>query len=213
MELVINKQSFKAQAAKLHACLVSRGIESKLSDAYESLAVSLGFANLATLFASLKANDARVVDIAPFKFQTANQFVISWMFPEDGVGDEKMIVYPVGTTLADTASRDWTVLVRLRQESLFFPDDFELGPNTLAMDTYCIVPRPDRYGLPDMANPKAIKEHVLDTLGFRVPLSGVDTNFTDSGDDGGGIDNMLVWVSDTDAAKIRELFDTEKQAV
>jgi hypothetical protein len=50
MELQLNQKSFKAQAKKLHNAMKARGIECRLSDALESLAISYGYENLATLY-------------------------------------------------------------------------------------------------------------------------------------------------------------------
>ncbi|MDO8415579.1 MAG: hypothetical protein Q7S87_05145 [Agitococcus sp.] len=212
MELVIDKKAFKVQAIKQHGSLASRGIIVKLSDVQESLAVSLGYANLATLYAAFKHNAHKVVDSAVFLAQPENLFVISWMFPDDasGCADEEIIVYRPGTTLDDTASRYHEKVAALRDESAFLPEGFALSADTIGLETFCIVPRPDRYGLPDIANPKAASKHVLEQLGFRIPKMGVETGFTDSGDDGGGIDNLLIWVNNSDAGILRSLFNIDE---
>lgn len=213
MELQITKEAFKSQAKKQHLALKARSIPVKLSDIQESLAVAYGFENLATLYADIKAKASRYVeDLGPFKADKANLFVFTWVSPTDENGnglceDDVLSVFPPGTQLSDTYRTHTKAYYEFIETSVKVPDGLDgVSQQTLALESYCVAPRPDRYGLPHLATEVLADRFVKNYLGFRVPKDGMDTNFSDSGDDGSGKDYLLVWVTDDDAKKLRALF-------
>lgn len=208
MEIKLTKEIFKAQAKKQHAALKARNVVMKLSDVQESLALAHGYENLATLYAALKTADSRFVDSAPLEAQKENLFIISWFYDEDAAecSDDVMGVYPPGTTIDDVAARDWSASAALRDEAVMFPQGLVLSKDTTVLENYATVPRIDRYGLPDSANEAIVSKWVFEYLGFRVPKTGVEINLSDTGDDGGNVDHILIWVNDEDSLRIQELF-------
>lgn len=207
MELQLSQKSFKSQAKKLHAAVKDRGIDCKLSDIQESLALSFGYANLATLYATFKAEDARYVhNRRELLKQASNLFIIGWRYPEGDALDEQLAVYRPGITYDQIATRNQEVARAAKRDYKFFPDGLVLSEQTVVLENYAEVPRIDKYGLDDSVNEARIEKYVFSCLGFRVPIDGVDINIHDTGDDSASKNFFQVWVPDDDAARIHELF-------
>ena len=213
MELVLNKATFKAQAKKQHTALKNRiaGTTVKLSDIQESLAIAYGYENLATMYAALAKAESRFVYNKDLMTQKDNLFVVSFFWP-DSLGiesdseDEIMCVFPPGTTINHVASRDWCAVQTLRTMVKPFDEGFCLSEETTVFENYAQVPRIEKYGLPDSANEATAVAWVQDWLGFRAPKAGVGISVSDTGDESSNQDNLLIWVSDSDAEKIRAMF-------
>lgn len=211
MELNVTKEVFKSQAKKQHAALKARNVELKLSDIQESLAIAYGYENLATLYATFKKEDYSVVDSKPLLLQKDNLFVVTWFSPEDthATCDEVMGIYPPGTSLDHIAMRNysnWATVEKLNNQVLAIPEGLVFSEDTVALKNYSYVPNISRYGLHDGAHESTVAAWVKEFFGFRVPLSGVEVDVYDMGDDGGSKDHILVWLNDDDSAKVRAMF-------
>lgn len=209
MEIKLNKALFKSQAKKQFESLKNRNIALKLSDVQESLAAAYGHANLATLYASFAAADYRLVEDTKVLYaQPDNLFVFGYFWPEDddGLSDEEEGVFPPGTALNDVMSRDWGAVETLRDSAKRLPDGIVFGKDAVALHNYALIPRPDRYGLPDSIDEKVVNGYMLENFTCRIPKNGVTVDYTDSGDDGGTKEYRLMWLNNEDSAKIRALF-------
>lgn len=205
MELVITQESFKDQAKKLHASLKSRGVELKLSDVQESLAVSLGHRSLAALYGMLKQDSARIVDAAPLLLQVQNHFIVSWQYFDD-IEDEEMVVYPAGTSLNDLATRDWRKAEKVRASAVRVPDEIKLE-GAVVFENYSEISDITKYGIHDGAHESTVTDWVLEYFTFRVPSTGVKVQASDNGGDGATKDHFHIWVSDEQAKQLRALFE------
>ena len=208
MEFTVTKASFKSQAKKQHAALKSRNVELKLSDVQESLAVGLGFENLATLYAKFKDVEYLTVDATGLKKHLSNLFVITWVTdPDDEENlDEVMGIFPPGTTLDDTARTYWVEGESLHEKIIVIPDGMVFSKETVALENYSQVPNIAKYGLSDSQHHSTVCKWVHDYLGFRVPKNGVEVDCYDKGDDGCSRDHFLIWLNDEDSTKVRALF-------
>ena len=205
MEIRITQDSFKAQAKKLHAALQARGVELKLSDVQESLAVSLGHRNLAALNGMLKLDASRIVEGTPLYAQKDNLFVVSWVYDQN-FEDDQLVVYPYGTDIDDIATRDWRARCALDELVIVVPDEIQLD-QAVVLVNYTEVSNISKYGLHDGAHESTVNAWVLEHFNFRVPAEGVSVHVSDRGDDGATKDHFLLWVPDEEAKALRNLFD------
>jgi len=209
MEMVITKEVFKAQAKKQHAALKDRSVDVKLSDIQESLAIAYGYQNLATLYATFTQEANAVVDARPLLVQKDNLFVVTWMWTPDmgELADHVMAIFPPGTTLNDVSTTNYVKLEALMDRRMVIPEGLVFSEETVVLENYAEVPCIDKYGLHDGANERVATKYFQESLGFRVPSSGVEVSLHDKGDDGASTDNLLIWLNDEDSAKVRALFN------
>jgi hypothetical protein len=201
MQVKITRQEFKAQARRQHQILVERHVPAKLADVQESLAVSLGYRNLAHLYGIIQsASDTEV----PFtRVKNWSRWVMYLAFDEN-TGNEFWCLLPEGATLDDVASTDTTKASRLLKAGKAFPEGMVLSAETTVLETYVELPSIERYGLTPPADEEKVKDWVVGDLGFRVPKRGVSVSRHDRRDDSAQFVAVTVAVTDKDAALIRE---------
>jgi len=204
MENHITQDSFKAQAKKLFTAMKNRGIELKLSDAQESLAISLGYKNLAAFNGMLKLDASRVVPGKPLYAKKDNLFVVSWVYNEDN-GSDDLVVYPPGTSIDDVASRDWRLVHELNKTARPVPDDLSLNAGVV-LENFAEVSDINKHGIHDGAHEKTVNAWVLEHFYFKVAAEGVKVYVSDRGD-GASKDHFLIWLPDDVAKAVSSLFD------
>lgn len=197
MQVEFDKETFKSKARQQHQSLKARGVTVKLSDVQESMAVMLGFRNLAHLYAAFadeKDAFAPLSEIAQW---------VRWVLYLD-YDDDRWGVYPEGTTLDDVAARDWTKARTVYDSRKRLPLDLVLNPRATVLETFVDAPSLEAYGLPRAADTSKVNAWVREQLGFRVVESGVETSVRDRGDD--SIDDyaILVALTPEDTARLRE---------
>lgn len=205
---IITRENFKSIVKKQLVSLRNRGVVVKSSDVLESLSSGLGFENFATLNAQFKFIARRKVISMPFLSATANLFVISWQDNDATPNlDPELCVFPFGTQLSDVQAAENIYDSEFQDSKRFLPPGFDFSTNTVVLENLSMVPDVSKYGLPDSAHQGTVTSFIEEWTRYRVPASGVDTDFYDFGDDTSGSDYLLVWLSDEDAAIARGLFN------
>jgi len=197
MQVEFDKETFKSKARKQQEALKARGIPVKLSDVQESMAVMLGYRNLAHLYAAFADERdafAPLSEIAQW---------VRWVLYFD-YDDDRWGVYPEGTTLDDVATRDWTKARTVYDSRKRLPSDLVLNPRATVLETFVDAPSLEAYGLPRAADTSKVNAWVREQLGFRVIQSGIETSVHDRRDD--SIDDyaILVALTPEDTARVRE---------
>lgn len=207
MNILLDEETFKQQVKVQHRALKARGIKLKLSDVYESLAIAYGYANHNEIQDLLKSEGSCYVEGATYLAQTQNHFVVSRFTDEESEDCEEYLgVYPPGTTITDVGTRNYGKLAALREDAVIFEEGFVLSADTVGLETFCILPNVEKYGVTPLAHEMLAAQAIREDYGFRTPLEGVMANFHDSGDDTSETINMLIWVTDADAEVIRAMF-------
>lgn len=212
MDITLNKKVFLAMAKKQHARLKQRDVAVKLSDLQESLAYAFSAENLATIYAAFKADENAKVDPKPFKAQTSNLFVLTWTYnPDDEKGSLEDIpaIFAPGVTLDDVASTDIKLQQKLHDGRKFLPEGFTFSSDTVALENWATVPCVSKYGVPASAHDMTVTQWVRDNFGYRVPVGGVIVELYDTGDDSSAQDHLLVWLNDTDAERVRAMYQND----
>jgi hypothetical protein len=206
MQVKISKKEFKAQARRQHQILVERQIPARLSDVQESLAVSLGYRNLAHYYGL--AQDAASAEALMTQVKDWSRWVMYLAFDEQ-TGNEYWALLPEGATLDDVADINATKVRRLLAAAKPFPEGFRLSKETTVLGTYVELPSIEKYGLTPPSDEEKVKAWVVDTLGFRVPKTGLSVSRYDRRDDGAEFIAVRLAVTDADAASIRERMFTD----
>jgi hypothetical protein len=201
MQVKITREEFKAQARRQHQILVERNIPAKLADVQESLAVSLGYRNLAHMYGTIQS--AADSEVPLTRVKNWSRWVMYLAFDED-TGNEFWCLLPEGVTLDDVASADTTKASRLLKAGKAFPEGMVLSAETTVLETYVELPSIERYGLTPPADEEKVKDWVVETLGFRVPKKGVSVSRYDRRDDSAELIPISIAMTDKDAAQIRE---------
>ena len=206
MQAKISRKEFKAQARRQHQILVERQVPVKLADVQESLAVSLGYRNLAHMYGVIQTAVDSEVPLTRVKNWTR---WVMYLATEDDAGkhnfgEEFWCLLPEGSTLDDLASRDRAKARRLLEAAQPFAEGFVLSAETTVLETYVELPSIEKYGLTPPSNEEKVNAWVVEKLGFRVPKRGVEVSRKDRRDDGGELVALSIAVTDQDAAFIRE---------
>jgi hypothetical protein len=201
MQVKITRQEFKAQARRQHQILVERNVPAKLADVQESLAVSLGYRNLAHMYGTIQA--AADAEVPLTRVKNWSRWVM-YLAVDENAGNEFWCLLPEGSTLDDVASTDTTKASRLLKAGKVFPEGMVLSAETTVLETYVELPSIERYGLMPPADEEKVKDWVVETLGFRVPKKGVSVSHYDRRDDSAELIAISIAVTDKDAAQIRE---------
>lgn len=196
MQVEFKKEIFKAKARQQHEALKARGVPVKLSDVQESMAVMLGFRNLAHLYAAFAAETDVVAASAEI-----GQWVRWVMYFDYDV--DRWGLYPEGTTLDDVATRDRVKAHEVFASRRLLPEGFVLDSRATVLETFVEAPSLEAYGLPRAADTHRVNDWIRETLGFRIIDSGIETSVHDRGDD--SIDDcaILVALTPEDTERVR----------
>jgi hypothetical protein len=204
----ITKEEFKAQARRQHQSLLDRNIPAKLSDVQESLAVSLGYRNLAHFYGTLVEEVNSKVPRA--QVESWSRWVMVMRFVDEVTGNdtdfgvEEWMLLPEGTTLDDVAVRARNKEAQSRWFAVARFEELVLSDKTTVLETYVELPSIAKYGLTPPSDENQVDGWVVEELGFRVPVEGVKVSRRDMRDDGADIVALEIAVTDADAALIRE---------
>lgn len=213
------------------------GEKLKTKVAYDLLAQLEGYKNWAhaspVLTKAIGPTSKPVTDalVLSEKYGFTAAEILGWpvfvMFVSDNGVDDDIMVMPPGSTLDNRRSPrgSWTpfdesgsiILGELFDGKTFAEVDAKRLSSLVVTESYSVVPRPDRYGVPDFANERGIKDWLLDDLGWNYLaleakgkdgdcLPAVEVNFYDSGDDTSARYWLEVAVAPDIAKKLEQQF-------
>ena len=167
----------KQDARVLRAYLKLQGIPLTQSHALEAIARLARVRDWATFVAASK----KAALLSPSQGSIKNWPVFVFTIDEDDDLRETVYVLPSGTRLDDTARyRSWGVFDDSDREAL--TEEFKLAEDVAVTSVHSMVPRIDKYGLPDFAVEERAAEFFRKGYGFAA-LQNLEVSFKDTGDD------------------------------